>query len=209
MSVTIPHKESVLYYLNEQSPEVSAIGACNTIVKRNNKWNGYNTDVGGFKRALIEFLGGQKIKRKKVAIIGAGGAARAVAYVLKEMGAKVCVFNRTLEHAQNLANLFGLAYCQLDVHSASVLDEYSNLIVQTTSVGMNSTEKSDESNDPIYFYNFRGDELVFDIIYTPTVTPMMKRAKDSGCRVCNGYKMLEYQAYEQFKLFTGCDYEDK
>ena len=73
---------------------------------------------------------------------------------------------------------------------------------------MNSEEDANESNDPIYFYKFRGNEIVFDIIYTPLTTPLMKRAFQAGCRTCNGLKMLQYQGYEQFKLFTGEDYEN-
>ena len=72
---------------------------------------------------------------------------------------------------------------------------------------MNSEGISTPENDPLYFYDFRGNELLFDIIYVPSVTPVMKRAAIAGCKTCNGYKMLEYQAYEQFKLFTGLDYE--
>ena len=208
MSVTIPHKESVMYYLGEQSPEVIQIGACNTIVKKNNTWVGYNTDASGFRRALEEFLNGTKLKFKKVAVIGAGGAAKAIVYALKQMGARVCIFNRTLEHAQQLAEKYGFNYCQLDSRCADRIDEYSTLIVQTTSVGMNSEDRSSKDNDPLYFYDFRGNEMVFDIIYTPENTPIMKRAAAAGCRGCNGYKMLEYQAYEQFKLFTGKDMED-
>ncbi len=208
LSVTIPHKESVLYYLHEQSPEVVQIGACNTIVRKNNKWLGYNTDASGFRRALEEFLGPVKIKRKKVAVIGAGGAAKAIAYVLKQMGARVCIFNRTVETAAQLADKYGFNYCQLDAHCVAKLDEYSTLIVQTTSVGMNGEGPSNSENDPIYFYDFRGNELLFDIVYEPSITPVMKRASLAGCRVCNGYKMLEYQAYEQFKLFTGQKYEN-
>ena len=207
LSVTIPHKESVLYYLHEQSPEVVQIGACNTIVRKNNKWLGYNTDAPGFRRALEEFLGPVKIKHKKVAVIGAGGAAKAIVYVLKQMGARVCIFNRTVETAAQLADKYGFNYCQLDAHCAAKLDEYSTLIVQTTSVGMNAEGPSNSDNDPIYFYDFRGNELLFDIIYEPAITPVMKRASLAGCRVCNGYKMLEYQGYEQFKLFTGQEYE--
>ena len=209
MSVTIPHKESVLYYLGEQTPEVVQIGACNTIVKKNNKWVGYNTDAYGFRRSLEEFLNGTKLKFKKVAVIGAGGAAKAIAYTLKQMGARVCIFNRTVEHAQQLAEKYGFSYCQLDSRAASKIDEYSTLIIQTTSVGMNSDGPSTKENDPLYFYDFRGNEMIFDIIYTPEVTPIMRRAAAAGCRTCNGYKMLEYQAYEQFKLFTGKDMEDK
>ena len=207
LSVTIPHKESVLYYLHEQSPEVVQIGACNTIVRKNNKWLGYNTDAPGFRRALEEFLGPVKIKHKKVAVIGAGGAAKAIVYVLKQMGARVCIFNRTVETAAQLADKYGFNYCQLDAHCAAKLDEYSTLIIQTTSVGMNAEGPSNSDNDPIYFYDFRGNELLFDIVYEPAITPVMKRASIAGCRVCNGYKMLEYQGYEQFKLFTGQEYE--
>ena len=207
LSVTIPHKESVLYYLHEQSPEVVQIGACNTIVRKNNKWLGYNTDAPGFRRALEEFLGPVKIKHKKVAVIGAGGAAKAIVYVLKQMGARVCIFNRTVETAAQLADKYGFNYCQLDAHCAAKLDEYSTLIVQTTSVGMNAEGPSNSDNDPIYFYDFRGNELLFDIVYEPAITPVMKRASLAGCRVCNGFKMLEYQGYEQFKLFTGQEYE--
>ncbi len=207
LSITVPHKESVLYYLNEQSPEVAQIGACNTIVKKNNKWAGYNTDAPGFMRALVEFLGEEKIKRKKVAVIGAGGAAKAIVYVLKQMGAKVCIFNRTIENAATLAEKYGFSYCQLEPNCAPKLDEYSNLIIQTTSVGMNADGPANSENDPIYFYDFRGNELLFDIVYEPSTTPVMKRASLAGCRVCNGYKMLEYQAFEQFRLFTGLDYQ--
>lgn len=207
MSVTIPFKESVLYYLHEQSPEVMQIGACNTIVRRNFKWYGYNTDAIGFERSLLEFLGpGVKTKKMKVAIIGAGGAAKAIAYTVKKLGMRACIFNRTVEHAQEMAERFDFEYSSLDAHAVETLDEYSQLIIQTTSVGMNSDAPSSKENDPIYFYKFRGNEMIFDIIYTPAVTPVMKRAAASGCKVCNGYKMLEYQAYEQFKLFTGEDY---
>lgn len=208
LSITVPHKESVLYYLTDQSPEVIQIGSCNTIVRKNNGWIGYNTDVYGFRRSLEEFLGATRIKHKKVALIGAGGSAKAIAFVLKQMGARVCIFNRTVSHAKQIAEKYGFKYCPLEPASAPDLDEYSNLIIQTTSVGMTSEDKNNEYNDPIYFYNFRGNELLFDIIYKPAITPVMKRASLAGCRVCNGYKMLEYQAYAQFKLFTGRDFEE-
>ena len=211
LAITNPHKESVMYYLNVQSPEVIQIGACNTAIYKNKKWIGYNTNAYGFRRALEEFLGPMKIKRKKVAVIGAGGTAKAVVYVLKQMGARVCIFNRTLNHAKQLAERYGFEYCTLEPDCAPILDEYSNLIVQTTSVGASREVKlgmAQEPNDPIPFYNFRGNEILFDILYRPAITPVMKRASLAGCRVSNGYKMLEYQAYAQFKLFTGQDFEE-
>ncbi|MCQ2575904.1 MAG: type I 3-dehydroquinate dehydratase [Treponema sp.] len=205
MSVTIPHKETVMPFLTETSQEVIQIGACNTIVKKDNGWAGYNTDAPGFRRALEEFLDGEKIKRKKVAVIGAGGAAKAIVYALKQMGARVCIFNRTISSAKLLAEKYGFEYCALDPSNVEILDEYSNLIVQTTSVGM-TTDRPVEHDDPIWFYDFRGNERIFDIVYKPAITPIMQRAAEAGCKVCNGYKMLEYQAYEQYKLFTGKDY---
>ena len=72
---------------------------------------------------------------------------------------------------------------------------------------MNSSEPANESNDPIYFYNFTGNEILFDIIYVPAVTPVMERASQAGCKVCNGYNMLIYQVFEQFVLFTGEKYD--
>ena len=206
MSVTIPFKESVLFYLHELSPEVMQIGACNTVVRKNYKWIGYNTDCTGFEKALLEFLGPVKTKKMKVAIIGAGGAAKAIAYTVKKLGMKACIFNRTLENAQKLAERYDFEAAKLDESAAMILDEYSSLIIQTTSVGMNAEGPISQENDPIYFYKFRGTEKVFDIVYVPASTPVMRRASAAGCKVCNGYKMLEYQAYEQFKLFTGVDY---
>lgn len=209
LSITIPFKESVLYYLDEQSPEVLQIGACNTVVRRGNKWIGYNTDYSGFKSALEDFLGPVKIKRKKVAVIGAGSAAKAVAYTLKLMGAKVCIFNRTEERAEQLAGRYGFDYCQLDVNCAPKLDEYSNLIINTSTLGNEGEVVATPDNDPIYFYNFRGNELVFDLVFSQAITPMMRRASLAGCRTCNGQKMLENQAREQFRLFTSLNYINK
>ena len=206
MSVTSPYKESVMYYLNEQTAEVIQIGACDTIIRKNNRWTGHNVDCVGFRKSLIEFLGTVSIKRKKVAVIGAGGTAKAVTYVLKQLGAKVCIFNRTLEHAQNLAERYGYDYCQLDQNCVEKLDEYSTLIIQATSVGANADGAPNSENDPISFYNFRGNEMLFDVVYSPAVTPVMKRAGSVGCRTCNGYRMLEYSGHEQFKLFTNKNY---
>ena len=125
------------------------------------------------------------------------------------MGARVCIFNRTVENARQLAEKYGFKYSPLEPSCASLLDEYSNLIIQATSVGMEKDNPGgDDVMDPIPFYNFRGDELLFDIICKPAITHVMQRATLAGCRVENGYRMLEYQAYRQFKLFTGMDFED-
>ncbi|MCQ2572967.1 MAG: type I 3-dehydroquinate dehydratase [Treponema sp.] len=210
LSVTVPHKEDVMFYLSDISPEAKTIGAVNTIVKDpvKNTWSGFNTDAYGFQRSLEEFLETTKLKKQKVAIIGAGGAAKAIAYVIKQMGGKACIFNRTLSSAKSLAEKYGFEYSDLSPSCIDKLNIYSGLIIQTTSVGMNSNGISTVETDPIHFYNFKGTEKVYDLIYTPAVTPVMRRAEQAGCKTCNGLKMLQYQGYMQFKIFTGEDYED-
>lgn len=207
LSVTIPHKENVLADLREVSSQVGEIGACNTILNKGDYWIGDNTDALGFSRSLLEFTGTKNIKHWKVALIGAGGAAKAVAYALKTLGAKVCVFNRTASRAKKLAEQFGFKWALLTPENEHMIEKYSDLIVQTTSVGMGSSSPSSSENDPIYFYDFKGHEMVFDIIYVPETTPIMARAEKAGCRVQNGFPMLQYQGYRQFELFTGEKYD--
>lgn len=203
LSVTVPHKESVVMHLTQSTPQVKEIGACNTIVFNTEGCCGYNTDAEGFMKALLEFAGGQKeVKHKKVALIGAGGAAKAVAWVLHELGAKACVFNRTISKAKLIAEQYGFAYASLGPESLKILGDYSNIIIQTTTKGMSATDSSNQDNDPLWFYGFSGKEKVMDIVYTPEITPIMARAHSQGCKVQNGYKMLLYQAEKQFELFT-------
>ncbi|MBO4404258.1 MAG: shikimate dehydrogenase [Treponema sp.] len=204
-SVTIPHKESAAKEADIVDEKVSAIGASNTMVFKDGKWFAYNTDAPGFARSLLEFTGLKNLKHKKVSVIGAGGASRGIVYALSELGAKVCIFNRTLSKAKELAVKYGFDYALLDTASADKIKKYSDIIIQTTSKGMGEKGPSNSENDPIYFYDFSGKELLLDIVYHPAVTPVMKRASESGCKVLNGYDMLKYQAYEQFKLFTGTD----
>ena len=208
LSVTIPHKESVLASLREVSATVGEIGACNTIMNRGDYWVGDNTDALGFSRAVKEFTGTKNLSHWHVSLIGAGGAAKAVAYALKMLGAKVCVFNRTASRAKTLAEQFGFKWALLTPDSERTVAKYSDLIVQTTSVGMGSASPSSSENDPLYFYDFTGQEMVFDIVYVPEVTPIMARAEKAGCRTQNGFSMLQYQGYKQFELFTGEKYED-
>lgn len=207
MAVTVPYKEDVLTLATEVDTEAGEIGASNTVVKDFSQWVGHNTDAYGFSRALCEFLNVKNIRHRKVSIIGAGGAAKAIAYAIKQLGGKACVFNRTLGHAKNLAEQYGFDYAPLEESSAALLDRYSDIIIQTTKVGMNSEDEPNKENNPIWFYNFKGTENLFDIVYDPEITPVMKVAQEAGCKVCNGYSMLKYQGYKQFKYFTGKDYE--
>lgn len=207
LAVTVPYKHDAMELADEIGVEVSEIGACNTLVKDFSQWVGHNTDAVGFQRALEEFLGVKKLHHRKVAIIGAGGASRAIAFAIKQMGGKACVFNRTIQKAKQIADDFGFEYAPLEPESLAILDRYSDIIIQTTKVGMNSEEEPNKENNPLWFYQFKGNEKLFDIVYDPAVTPIMKVARAAGCEVCNGFAMLKYQGYRQFKYFTGVDYE--
>ena len=199
LSVTHPFKQSVMTFVDKVSPEAEEIGAVNTVVRRGGEWHGFNSDISGFTRAILEFLGRRDLRRVNTAIIGAGGAARAIALAVRRLKGRACIFNRTEEKAKLLAQEHGFKWAPLDRGSVQLLSRYSDLIIQTTSAGM--LPNMDE--DPIFFYNFSGHEAVCDIIYAPPKTKMLRRAEAAGCKTCNGLAMLQYQAYDQFELFTG------
>lgn len=208
-SVTIPHKEDIINYLFSVDKKVEEIGACNTVINESGVWIGYNTDCVGFSKALLEFTGLKNLKKTRVSIIGAGGAAKAIAYAVKKLGGKACIFNRTVGKARALGKKYGFDYASLGQESILTLKKYNDLIIQTTSKGMGSTEPSNSDNDPLWFYDFAGTEMIYDIIYEPTVTPIMARGMKAGCKVHNGFTMLKYQGDEQFKLFQTVNIEKK
>jgi 3-dehydroquinate dehydratase/shikimate dehydrogenase len=206
LSVTVPHKEAVLVHVRELMGTAELIKACNTIVRTPRGWIGYDTDTLGLSQALLRFMGVKNFSCIKVSIIGAGGAAKAAAFVVKQLKGKACIFNRTAAKAKQIAEQYKFAWAPLTQQSQPYLEKYSDLIIQTTAVGMNAGPL-DKTADPIPFYFFTGGEAVYDIIYTPEMTPMLDRARRAGCRVANGRSMLNYQGYEQFRIFTGETYE--
>jgi 3-dehydroquinate dehydratase/shikimate dehydrogenase len=206
-SVTVPHKEDALKNADFVDKVAEKIGSSNTLVRQEGRWCAYNTDAEGFGMALLEFTGLKNLKHKKISIIGAGGAAMGVAYAVSCLGGKACVFNRTFSRAKELADKYKFKAYHLGIETLDVLKNHSDIIIQTTSKGMHSTEPSNAENDPIYFYDFSGKEILFDIVYMPSETPVMIRARNAGCQVSNGYSMLLYQGYKQFELFTGVEYE--
>ncbi len=208
LSITVPYKEAILPYLQQISEEAGEIGACNTITKQGNSWFGYNTDAFGLQQALREFLGIKNLHKWKVSIIGAGGAAKAAAHAVKTLKGRACIFNRTAGKAKMLAEHYNFRWAHLDETSQYLLEEYSDLIIQTTSIGMGVSPKETE-RDPLLFYDFAGHEAVYDVIYYPEKTALLRRAEKAGCRTANGSSMLKYQADKQFLLFTGIPYESK
>ena len=201
-SVTIPFKEKIIPFLSEKGGEVDRIGSCNTVLLRENNWTGRNFDWLGFIKPLRGCFHPDTLKGKKCTIIGAGGAARAAAYALTEEGADILILNRTPEKAGRLAGEFGGVWGELSEEGCSMACDYSDVIIQTTSVGMAPLTDA----DPFTGYKFRGSEIVYDLIYIPEETRFLSRARSAGCRTLNGKKMLLEQGYCQFKEFTGCDY---
>ncbi|MDC7232148.1 MAG: shikimate dehydrogenase [Spirochaetales bacterium] len=204
-STTVPHKLAVREHLDREDEAVQAVSSCNTVVRSRKGWEGFNTDVEGFLRPLISRAG--VLNGKTAAVIGAGGAARAVVYALVREGCRVSIFNRTESRAAALASEMGCSGYSLDKLRAEMDEgERYDIVVQTSSVGMHGTEGP---SNPVPFYRFTGSELVYDIIYTPPVTEIMQRALDAGAAVLGGMPMLREQAFEQFLLFTGAEYPRK
>lgn len=196
-SVTVPHKETVLSYITEKSGNIELIGACNTIMRLKDGWLGTNTDALGFSASLLNIMKRTDLKRRKMTVVGAGGAARSIIAEAARLGAKVLVLNRNLRRAKDVAGRFGFEYAQLDEAQNKRIRKYSDIIVQTTSVGM----EPDIDADPLPHYKFSGKEVVMDIIYKPSKTKFLARALDAGCTAINGYDMLFRQAKLQFECF--------
>lgn len=198
-AVTVPLKESLFPFLAEVSPEAREIGACNTVMRIEEGWKGYNTDAIGFERALVEFLEGRDPAGLRATIVGAGGAARAVAHVLARLGLSCLVVNRSITKARELARDYGFASAGCDERSADLVADHADLIVNATSVGM----EGGQPGDPLEWYEFTGREAVFDLVYRPERTAFLTRARAAGARIMNGWPMLRYQAAEQYRIWTG------
>jgi len=199
LSVTVPYKEAVLPGLIGRSASVMSIGACNTLYRNNGGWYGENTDCAGFSDSLLKFLDRKNLKKQKITIIGAGGVARAVASEVFRLGGQALILNRTVHKARNIASQYNFRWGGLDSQGIEKMHKYSNIIIQTTSAGM----EGHDNTDPLELYSFTGKEAVMDLIYTPPETPFLKRAAASGCRTINGHDMVIRQACLQYVRFTG------
>ena len=196
LAVTYPHKQTVMPSLDSIAAAARAIGAVNTVVVEDGRLVGYNTDAPGFAAALTVFLGVEDLHGRRVAVVGAGGAARAVAHALKTLGADACIFNRTPEKAKALGDEFGFASAALGPDTAELFASYADVVVQCASPGGDPAHF-----DPLAFHRFTGRECVYDLVYEPDVTPTLARAAAAGCRVENGFSMLCAQAREQRALY--------
>ena len=204
INLSMPYKEQVIPYLDQLSEEACLIGAVNTVVNREGTLIGYNTDGKGFFKSLPSF----KISRKRLVLLGAGGAAKAIlAQAILDGVSQISVFVRSssmektrpyLEKIQNATGFRVDLFALEDVSElqARIID--SDLLVNATSVGM------DESSHPIPTSIVLPEMLlVADVIYQPFETPFLKWARNQGNQSINGLGMLLYQAAEAFELWTG------
>lgn len=205
-SITIPFKEAVLAHLDEIDETATQIGAVNTVINREGYLWGCNTDCSGAVEPLKESLSENSLEGKNVLIIGAGGAARAVAFGVKKEGGNTTIVNRSKDKGEKLAHQVNGKYLSLSEYneeaSANTISnhlEYIDIIVNTTSVGM--TPNIDES--PVNPSILNKNMTVMDIVYNPLKTKLLKDAEIAGCKTVDGLSMFIHQGAAQFELFTG------
>lgn len=199
-NITVPHKTAIMPFLDEMDDLAVAIGAANTVVNKDGRLIGYNTDGSGFLEGVKKEI--PSFKDKKMLLIGAGGAARAIYFTMAFEGIKkIDITNRTPEKGEYLVK-----NCPYPVSSdvLTLMDAEKNLaaydiIVQTTSIGM----YPNTGNAPLSLEGINRDAFVCDIIYTPLETKLLKDAKQKGVKTQNGVQMFIYQGALAFEKWTG------
>ncbi len=201
-NITIPFKEEAIDFIDEIPEDVDrCMGAINTIVNHKGQLYGYNTDGVGFLVALKEDLGFNP-EGKKVAVLGAGGAARGVIFALARAHAdSIMIHNRTLERAEGLTELVSRHFPESDIETIddpqTISASKPDLVINATSVGMNSKQS------PLDLKTLSHKASVYDLVYSPAETPFLKQAKQLQLPHANGLGMLAAQAALSFELWTG------
>jgi shikimate dehydrogenase len=204
LNVTMHHKNAVMAFLDETDSTAQSIGAVNTILSNHGKLIGYNTDGVGAMIALQE--NGVYPEEKKMVLLGAGGAAKAIAYQAAQDVEELVILNRTPEKAAKLAEVlrkeFGKKVKNGTLSSTVLKEEMktTDILVNATSVGMHP----DVDSSPVPSDLLRSDLCVMDIIYNPLETKLVKDAKAAGAKVVSGIEMLIYQGAVAFEIWTNC-----
>lgn len=191
LSITMPYKQAILDYLDNTDTHTSKIGACNTVVRgQDGKLYGFNTDAAGIVRPLEQRI---SLESSKILVLGAGGAARAAAFGLRERGAEVWILNRSAAPAQKLAR-----QAKARTIKRADLGKISfDVIINATPVGMGN------SRDCPLRENEVQAKIVFDMVYDPVETRLLQIARNKGIHVIPGIEMFVYQAARQFEIWTG------
>lgn len=209
VNVTIPHKSAVIPFLDEVSPEAKALGAVNVIVNHDGFLKGYNTDGPGFYKSMVDEAG-TKAKGKKVVILGAGGAARGVAFELASQGAaSITVLNRNLQKAADLVEDLRNTYPDCLTESLDSGEDVLGRVIPSADILINSTPVGmyphHNEPSPVNSELIRPGLVVCDFIYNPLETVLLKEARERGAITLSGLGMLLYQGVLAFKLWTGQD----
>jgi shikimate dehydrogenase len=192
LSVTIPHKSAVIPHLDHLDEREREIGAVNTVVNRDGRLIGYNTDATGALKALEERI---SLAGRRCVILGAGGAARAIAFALRDKVAALTVANRSSDRGRALAQSLGCSFISLD----ELKRVQADLLIQTTPVGMVPGDRACPISEQI----LKEGMAVMDIIYNPLETKLLAMARSRGCVTITGLSMFIHQGAEQFRLWTG------
>lgn len=191
-SVTIPFKKEVIEFLDDIDDLAKEIGAVNTIINKNGKLYGLNTDCAGAVNPLKKI---SELKDRNVFIFGAGGAARAIAFGIKNEQGKIHIINRTASKGRSLAQHVHGHFIPL----SEINLEKADIIINTTSLGM----FPDVAGTPVKPEQLKNHMTVMDIVYNPLKTRLLKDAEKAGCKIVDGLSMFVEQGACQFKLFTG------
>ena len=193
LSVTMPAKEQIMPLLDRVDETARKIGAVNTVVKEGGAWVGYNTDCSGAISALEACT---SLSGKNVLILGSGGTAKAIGYGVKEKGGKLTItYNKNKERGESLANELD---CEL-VHARDAGTRQIDVLINCSPVGMNPNI----NETPFMVRDLKEGMVVFDSVYNPLETRLLREAKSVGCKVIPGYELFINQAARQFELWTG------
>jgi 3-dehydroquinate dehydratase/shikimate dehydrogenase len=196
VSVTMPHKQTILPYLEHTDPLSKKIGACNTILRGpDGNLYGFNTDVAGIVGPLEKRM---PLKGARVLVLGAGGSARAAVFGLREKGAEVHILNRTPDTAATLAKQSGAKVFKRESFTHKTNPASFDIIINTTPVGMAGNKGA-----PILTADELRAKIVFDLVYNPADTPLIRMARQQGLTVITGVEMFVMQGARQFEIWTG------
>lgn len=192
LSVTIPHKVEVTRYLDDIDPLARRVGAVNTVVVESDRLTGYNTDIEGAMKPLDAVF---DVRGARVAVLGAGGAARAICLGLSQRGAATKIYGRDVSKLKVLAGEFGALPAPLWSFTG-----VADVVINCTPVGMSG---HNQDRSPVPRWSLGGVKLVYDLVYNPEETILLKDAKAMGCETLGGSAMLSAQAAAQYRLWTG------
>lgn len=194
VSVTMPFKTAIYPLLDQVKGLAREVKAVNTVLNEAGKLIGFNTDAQGAMEALETRV---RLPGKRVLLLGAGGAARAIAFGLKANGCKVTIANRSLEKAERLAQEIEGDFKELPLHASERIQ--ADIVINATSAGM----APNEAESPIFPFQLPKGTLVMDIVYHPLRTRLLREAEQCGCPVIDGLEMLARQGAAQFQIWTG------